>query len=94
MVGQLIGALGRIAVGRWSDRAGSRLRPTRTVAVACFLALLILAVDDYVSSPLAETAMVVAAVSGGLQRVGRQSRSPRDRSGAGARWGHRIFASG
>ncbi|WP_063837099.1 MFS transporter [Phaeacidiphilus oryzae] len=33
-VGQLLGALGRIAVGRWSDRVGSRLRPIRRLAVA------------------------------------------------------------
>ncbi|HEY9304555.1 MAG TPA: MFS transporter [Mycobacterium sp.] len=61
-VAQLIGALGRIVVGRWSDRVGSRLRPKRTIAVACFLALVVLAVTDHVDSPLAEAAMVVAAV--------------------------------
>jgi sugar phosphate permease len=61
-VAQLIGALGRIAVGRWSDCVSSRLRPKRTIAVACFLALLVLALTDHVDSPLAEAAMVVAAV--------------------------------
>ncbi|MGA9490708.1 MAG: MFS transporter [Mycobacterium sp.] len=61
-VAQLIGALGRIAVGRWSDLAGSRLRPNRTVAVACGVALLVLAFTDYLTSPLAEAAMVVATV--------------------------------
>ena len=61
-VAQLIGALGRIAVGRWSDHVGSRLRPKRIVAVASFLALLVLALNDYLDSPLAEAAMVVAAV--------------------------------
>jgi MFS family permease len=61
-VAQLIGALGRIAVGRWSDHVGSRLRPTRIVALACFLALLVLALNDHLDSPLAEIAMVVASV--------------------------------
>ncbi|UQX10450.1 MFS transporter [Candidatus Mycobacterium methanotrophicum] len=37
-------------------------RPKRTVAVACFVALLILALNDQLDSPLAEAAMVVAAV--------------------------------
>ncbi|MEZ0362099.1 MFS transporter [Mycobacterium sp. pUA109] len=61
-VAQLTGALGRIAVGRWSDHVDSRLRPKRFVAVACFLALLVLALNDHFDSPLAETAMVVASV--------------------------------
>ena len=61
-VAQLIGAVGRIAVGRWSDRVGSRLRPNRIVAVACGVALLVLALNDYLTSPLAEAAMVVATV--------------------------------
>lgn len=61
-VAQLIGAFGRIAVGRWSDHVGSRLRPKRIVAFACFLALLVLALNDHLDSPLAEAAMVVAAV--------------------------------
>jgi MFS family permease len=61
-VAQLIGAVGRIAVGRWSDYVGSRLRPQRLVAVACFLALLVLAFNDHLGSPLAGVAMVVAAV--------------------------------
>lgn len=29
---QLLGALGRIMVGRWSDRIGSRMRPVRIIA--------------------------------------------------------------
>ncbi|UMB70936.1 MFS transporter [Mycobacterium paraterrae] len=60
---QLTGALGRIAVGRWSDRVDSRLRPMRAVAVAGFLALITTALFDYVDSPLAAPAMVVAAVT-------------------------------
>jgi sugar phosphate permease len=59
---QLMGALGRVAVGRWSDHVGSSLRPKRTVAVAGFLALLMLALSDYLDSPLTTFFMVVAAV--------------------------------
>ncbi len=33
-VSQVLGAVGRIIVGRWSDRVGSRLRPVRIMAVA------------------------------------------------------------
>jgi MFS family permease len=40
---QLLGALGRITVGRWSDRIGSRMRPVRTIAVAAALTLFLLA---------------------------------------------------
>ncbi|MBS9532434.1 MFS transporter [Mycobacterium sp. M1] len=61
-VAQLLGALARIGVGRWSDRVGSRLRPKRMIAVACSAALLLLALTDYLDSALAETAMVLAAV--------------------------------
>jgi sugar phosphate permease len=60
---QLIGALGRIAVGRWSDHVGLRQRPMRTMAAAGCLALLVLAVSDYLDSPLATPAFVVAAVT-------------------------------
>jgi len=58
---QLAGALGRIAVGRWSDRVSSRLRPKRIVALACFMALLVLALTDYLDSSYAEIAMVVVS---------------------------------
>ena len=75
---QLLGAAGRIAVGRWSDRVGSRLRPTRTVALAGFVGLAGLAVADHLHSPLAVTAMVVgdvaavkAAVDAGAAAAGR-----------------------
>ncbi len=60
---QLIGALGRIAVGRWSDYVGVRLTPLRTVAAAGCLALSLLAISDYLHAPLATAAMVVAAVT-------------------------------
>ena len=37
---QLLGAGGRIVVGVWSDKLGSRLRPLRMIAIACAVLLL------------------------------------------------------
>lgn len=42
-VAQFVGAVGRIGVGVWSDRMGSRVRPLRIVAVAASAAMLALA---------------------------------------------------
>ncbi|MBF6185311.1 MULTISPECIES: MFS transporter [Nocardia] len=36
---QILGALGRIGAGAWSDRVGSRLRPLRQIAVAAALCM-------------------------------------------------------
>ncbi|MEU7765226.1 MFS transporter [Nocardia sp. NPDC049190] len=36
---QLLGALGRIGAGAWSDRVGSRMGPLRTVAIAAVLSM-------------------------------------------------------
>ena len=59
---QVLGALGRVAAGRWSDRVGSRLRPIRTIAAAAALTMGLLAVTDYWHSPLAVAVMIVASV--------------------------------
>jgi sugar phosphate permease len=59
---QLLGALARVLVGRWSDRVASRLRPLRTLAGLAGLAMFVLAINDHFDSPLAEAAMVAAAV--------------------------------
>jgi MFS family permease len=61
-VSQLLGALGRVAVGRWSDRVGSRMRPIRTIAVAAALVMMVLALTDHLRSPLAVVVMLVASV--------------------------------
>lgn len=61
-VSQLLGAAGRVLAGRWSDRVQSRLRPIRNLAVASAAAMLVLGLTDHLRSPLAEAAMVVAAV--------------------------------
>lgn len=59
---QGLGALGRLAAGYWSDRAGSRLRPMRTLAVASALVMLLLACGDASWSWLAVAALTLAAV--------------------------------
>ncbi len=61
-ISQLLGALGRIMAGRWSDRVGSRLRPVRTMAIAGVLVLTALAFTDYLGSPVAVALMVGASV--------------------------------
>ncbi|WP_082951522.1 MFS transporter [Mycobacterium sp. 852002-51057_SCH5723018] len=59
---QLLGALGRIAVGRWSDRVGSRLRPVRTIAIAAAVALFLLALSDSTGSGYVVLLMVAVSV--------------------------------
>lgn len=62
MVAQLLGACGRIAAGRWSDKVGSRLRPVRAIAVAAALTMGLLAVTDAFGSPLSIALLIVASV--------------------------------
>jgi MFS family permease len=59
-VTQLLGSAGRIGVGWWSDRAGSRLRPMRLVAVAAAATMLALGLLE--PTPLAVAVVVVATV--------------------------------
>ncbi len=70
-VSQLLGALGRIAVGRWSDRVGSRMRPVRTIAIAAAAALFLLALVDNQGSRydvlLMVTISVIAVLDNGLE---------------------------
>jgi MFS family permease len=58
---QLIGALGRIAVGVWSDRLGSRMRPLRWVALAAVASMLLLAAVGLIVTHLAAFVLIVAA---------------------------------
>ncbi len=60
--GQLLGALGRLGAGRWTDLAGSRLRPMRTLAVASSAIMAICWALDLASSPGIVVALVVASV--------------------------------
>jgi sugar phosphate permease len=59
---QIAGAAGRLAVGRWSDRAASRLGPMRIVAVAAALSMLALGLGAATGSVLAVAAIGVGAV--------------------------------
>ncbi len=61
-VSQLLGAVGRVMVGRWSDRVGSRLRPVRIISVVGVLVLVGLAFADHLRSSIAVPLMVVASV--------------------------------
>jgi MFS family permease len=70
-VSQALGAVGRILVGRWSDRVGSRLRPVRIVAVVGVLIWTSLAVADHLhlfaAVPLMVVVAVVAVLDNGLE---------------------------
>jgi MFS family permease len=59
---QVLGALGRIAAGRGSDRLGLRLRPIRTIAIAAAASMFLLALTDALHSPLSIAVMVAASV--------------------------------
>ncbi|MFT4394905.1 MFS transporter [Gordonia lacunae] len=61
-VTQVVGALGRIVAGRWSDAWMSRMRPVRVIAVAGVAAMFALAVSDWFDSPLAPALMAVASI--------------------------------
>ncbi|MCO7239965.1 MFS transporter [Aeromicrobium sp. CnD17-E] len=59
-VTQLLGSAGRVGVGWWSDRVGSRMGPMRVVALAAALAMLALGLLE--PTPLAVVLVVVASV--------------------------------
>jgi MFS family permease len=61
-ISQLVGALGRVVAGRWSDRVGSRLRPVRTIAIVGALVLAALAFTDHLGLSIAVALMAVASV--------------------------------
>ncbi|MCM6773779.1 MFS transporter [Nocardia sp. CDC159] len=70
-VTQLLGAGGRIGVGIWSDRVGSRLRPLRTVAVAAVLSMAGLAAAAglhwwWAAVPILVVASVITVADNGL----------------------------
>ncbi|PZF63705.1 MFS transporter [Curtobacterium sp. MCBD17_013] len=57
---QFVGALGRIVVGLWSDRAGSRVGPLRVVAVSAAVVMGVLAAVDATHLAAAAVFLVVA----------------------------------
>ncbi|MEE2033752.1 MFS transporter [Rhodococcus chondri] len=60
---QVLGALGRVAVGAWSDRAGSRLGPLRTVSIVVVASMALLAASASFESPVAVAMLLVASVA-------------------------------
>lgn len=70
-ISQLLGALGRVAVGRWSDHVGSRMRPVRLIAAAAAATLFLLAAVDNEGSRYDVLLMiaisVIAVLDNGLE---------------------------
>jgi sugar phosphate permease len=69
-VAQLGAALARLLVGHWSDRAGSRLRPMRTLAGVTCLVMLALAVGVAsgrgAATPVLFAAVIITVATNGL----------------------------
>jgi len=61
-VAQILGALGRIAAGRWSDKMGARLRPIRIIAAAAAASMLLLAFTDLIDSAWSIAVLIAASV--------------------------------
>jgi sugar phosphate permease len=61
-VTQVLGAGGRIAAGWWSDRSGARLKPIRTIAAAAAASMALLALTDWLDSPISVALVVIASV--------------------------------
>jgi MFS family permease len=59
---QLLGALGRVAAGHWSDKTGSRTTPIRQLAITVTVCLAILAVVDAAHLKLAVPCIVALAI--------------------------------
>ncbi|AMO60873.1 sugar phosphate permease [Mycolicibacterium phlei] len=59
---QLLGAAGRIVAGHWSDRVGKRLQPIRAIAAAAAASMGLLALTDWLGSPISVALMVIASV--------------------------------
>jgi MFS family permease len=58
---QLIGAVGRIGVGIWSDRIGSRMRPLRWVAIAAVASMFLMGAIALFTAPVAASILLVIA---------------------------------
>lgn len=57
---QFVGAVGRILVGVWSDRVGSRVGPLRIVALSAAVVMAVLALVDVTHLPAAAVVLVIA----------------------------------
>lgn len=60
-VAQLLGACARVAAGYWSDRVGQRLRPIRAISLAAAAIMGLLAVTDWLDSPISIGFMLLAS---------------------------------
>lgn len=60
-VAQLLGAAARVAAGYWSDRVGQRLRPIRFISVAAAATMGLLALTDWLNSPISIGFILVAS---------------------------------
>lgn len=61
-VSQILGALGRIAAGRWSDKVGARLRPIRIIAAVAAVSMVVLAICDAAGSVWSVPVLIIASV--------------------------------
>lgn len=61
-VSQILGALGRIAAGRWSDKMGARLRPIRIIAAAAAVSMMLLALTDALDASWSIAVLIAASV--------------------------------
>jgi len=59
---QLLGALGRVGAGVWSDRVASRMRPMRLIALAGTASMITWAVGDAVAPTLALVGLVAVLI--------------------------------
>lgn len=59
---QVVGAVGRLGAGYWSDRVGSRLRPMRMLAVASAAVMLLAGIGDRTWTWLVVLAIALGAV--------------------------------
>lgn len=60
-VAQLLGAAARVAAGYWSDRVGQRLRPIRFISVAAAATMGLLALTDWLNSPISIAVILLAS---------------------------------
>lgn len=59
---QILGALGRVVTGAWSDRVGSRLGPMRLVAASVVVSMVALSVTAWTDSAIAVGVLLVASI--------------------------------
>lgn len=60
---QLVGAVGRIGVGIWSDRIGSRMRPLRWVALAAVASMFLMGGIGLFVAPVAAAILLIVAAT-------------------------------